>query len=158
MNLIVIGVFSNSIYAFQGVIFQMIGHGLVASLLFLMVGIIYDRSLTRLISNYSGLTIIMPTFSTFFLFATIANMAFPGTSNFIGEILLFFGIFLTNPKSGYFAVLGIFLCSTYSIWLFNRIMYGTLSESITNFKDVDALDLFVISFLTIFFFIIRIFS
>jgi len=123
MNLIVIGVFSTSIYAFQGVIFQMIGHGLVASLLFLMVGIIYDRSLTRLISNYSGLTIIMPTFSTFFLFATIGNMAFPGTSNFIGEILLFFGIFLTNPVSGYFSALGIFLCSTYSIWLFNRTMY-----------------------------------
>ena len=158
MNLIVIGVFSNSIYAFQGVIFQMIGHGLVASLLFLMVGIIYDRSLTRLISNYSGLTIIMPTFSTFFLFATIANMAFPGTSNFIGEILLFFGIFLTNPISGYFSVLGIFLCSTYSIWLFNRIMYVTLSESITNFKDVDSLDLVVISFLTIFFFVIRVIS
>jgi len=65
--------------------------------------------------------------------------------------------FLTNPISGYFAVLGIFLCSTYSIWLFNRIMYGTLSESITNFKDVDSLDLFVISFLTIFFLLLGLF-
>jgi len=147
MNLIVIGVFSVSIYSFQGVIFQMVGHGLVASLLFLMVGILYDKSLTRLITNYSGLTTIMPTFSTFFLFATIANMAFPGTSNFIGEILLFIGIFLTNPISGYFSAIGIFLCAIYSIWLFNRVMYGTLSESISNFKDLDKLDLYVVSVL-----------
>ena len=100
MNLIVLGIFSLSIYAIEGAVFQMISHGLVASLLFLMVGILYDRSGTRLIANYSGLTIIMPTFASYFLLATISNMAFPGSCNFVGEILLFAGIFMVNTTTG----------------------------------------------------------
>jgi proton-translocating NADH-quinone oxidoreductase chain M len=147
MNLIVVGIFSLSIYAFQGAVFQMISHGLVSSLLFLMVGILYDRSATRLIVNYSGLAIIMPTFATYFLFAIIANMAFPGTSSFIGEMLLFFGIFLVNVNIGYLSAVGIFLCSTYSIWLYNRIMFGNLSIETSSYTDVDNLDLFIIQIL-----------
>ncbi len=144
MNLIVVGIFSLSIYSIQGAVFQMISHGLVASLLFLLVGILYDRSGTRLITNYSGLTLVMPKFSYYFLIATLANMAFPGTSGFAGEFLLFAGIFLVNTYTGYLCALGIFLCSTYSIWLYNRTMYGNLSTQVLSYKDVDWLDLIVI--------------
>ena len=143
MNLIVIGIFSLSIYAMEGAILQMISHGLVASLLFLMIGIVYDRSGTRLLKNYSGLTTVMPTFSSYFLIATIANMAFPGTCNFAGEILLFLGIFLTNVNTGYLSAIGIFLCATYSIWLYNRIMCGNITKEVSNFTDIDYLDVFI---------------
>lgn len=143
MNLIVIGIFSLSVYAIQGAIFQMISHGLVASLLFLMVGILYDRSGTRLISNYSGLAVIMPTFASYFLIATVANMAFPLTCNFVGEVLLFLGIFLVNVNTGYLSALGIFLVATYSIWLYNRIMCGNLNDKVTSYTDLDNLDAFV---------------
>jgi len=150
MNLIIVGIFSLSIYSIQGAVFQMISHGLTASLLFLLVGILYDRSGTRLIINYTGLTIIMPTFATYFLIATIANMAFPGTSGFAGEFLLFCGIFLVNTNTGYLSALGIFLCSTYSIWLYNRIMCGNLSEEVLSYTDIDFLDVFVIRVLLFF--------
>jgi NADH-quinone oxidoreductase subunit M len=147
MGLIVIGIFSISIYAIEGAIFQMISHGIVASLLFLMVGILYDRSGSRLIANYSGLAMIMPTFATYFLLATISNMAFPLTSNFIGEVLLFCGIFMVNTTIGYIAAIGIFLVSTYSIWLYNRVFFGNISEQVQSYTDIDALDKFVIQFL-----------
>ena len=140
MNLIILGIFSPSVYAIEGAVFQMISHGLVASLLFLMVGVLYDRSGTRLISNYSGLALIMPTFSTYFLLATIANMGFPGTCNFIGEALLFSGIFLVNPNSGYLAAIGIFLCATYSIWLYNRVFFGNLGPAVSLHGDLDYLE------------------
>jgi proton-translocating NADH-quinone oxidoreductase chain M len=144
MNLIVIGIFSLSVYAVEGAIFQMISHGLVASLLFLMVGILYDRSGTRLIANYSGLAIIMPRFASYFLIATIANMAFPGTCNFVGEVLLFVGIFMVNVNTGYLSAIGIFLAATYSIWLYNRVFCGNLSDKVTSFTDIDNLDAFII--------------
>jgi proton-translocating NADH-quinone oxidoreductase chain M len=144
MNLIVLGIFSLSVYAVEGAVFQMISHGLVASLLFLMVGILYDRSGTRLINNYSGLAIIMPTFASYFLIATIANMAFPFTCNFIGEILLFIGIFMVNTFTGFLSAFGIFLCATYSIWLYNRVFCGNLADQITSFTDIDYLDTFII--------------
>jgi NADH-quinone oxidoreductase subunit M len=147
MCLIVIGIFSLSVYAIEGAIFQMVSHGLVASLLFLMVGVLYDRSGTRLIANYSGLAMVMPQFATYFLIATIANMAFPGTSNFVGEVLLFFGIFLVNVKTGLLSALGIFLVSTYSIWLYNRVFFGNICEQVQSYTDVDALDAFVIRIL-----------
>jgi proton-translocating NADH-quinone oxidoreductase chain M len=144
MNLIVIAIFSISVYALEGSLFQMISHGLVSSLLFLMIGVLYDRSGTRIVIEFSGLASIMPTFATFFLLATIANMAFPGTSSFAGELFMLSGIFLTNKVTAFLSSLGIFLCSTYSIWLFNRIMCGSVNKNITNFKDLDYLDLFVV--------------
>jgi proton-translocating NADH-quinone oxidoreductase chain M len=147
MGLIVIGLFSLSIYAIEGAIFQMLAHGLTAALLFLMVGILYDRSGSRLIANYSGLTMIMPTFATYFLIATIANMAFPLTANFVGEILLFSGIFLVNQTVGFISALGIFLVSTYSIWLYNRIFFGNINEQVQSYTDIDSLDKFVIQIL-----------
>ena len=157
MNLIVLGIFSPSIYSMEGAVFQMISHGLVASLLFLMVGILYDRSGTRLISNYSGLAIIMPTFAAYFLLATISNMAFPGTSNFVGEAILFSGIFLVNPYSGYLAAAGIFLCATYSIWLYNRVFYGTLGTAVSFHGDLDPLEKFAIELLLFFIFVLGFF-
>jgi proton-translocating NADH-quinone oxidoreductase chain M len=150
MNLIVIGIFSLSVYAVEGAVYQMISHGLVAGLLFFLIGLLYDRSKSRLVSYYSGLAIIMPTFSKYFLIAIIANMAFPGTSNFVGEFLLFIGIFLTNVNIGFLSALGIFLCSTYSIWLYNRIVYGNLNNNVSSFTDIDNLDVFIIRFFIFF--------
>ena len=149
MNLIVIAIFSISVYALEGSLFQMVSHGLVSSLLFLMIGILYDRSGTRVVIQFSGLASIMPVFATFFLFATISNMAFPGTSSFAGELFMLAGIFLTNKVTALLSALGIFLCSTYSIWLFNRIMCGSVNRNITNFKDIDNLDFFVIFLLVL---------
>lgn len=147
MNLIILGIFSFNIYGIQGSIFQMVSHGLVSSLLFLCIGVLYERSNTRLIQNYSGLVSTMPKFTFVFFIATVSNMAHPGTSSFIGEFLLFFGIFQSNMVVGVFSTLGIFLCGTYSIWLFNRISFGNIQYKDLNNKDLKPYERFYMAIL-----------
>jgi NADH:ubiquinone oxidoreductase subunit 4 (subunit M) len=93
MNLCVLGIFSLNIQGLEGSVVLMIGHGIVSGALFLLVGVLYDRHHSRLIRYYSGLTQVMPLFSSFFLFFSLANIGLPGTSNFIGELLIFVGLF-----------------------------------------------------------------
>ena len=96
MNLIVLGLFSFTHQGLDGAIYLMIGHGIVSSALFFCVGELYDRYHTRSLKQYSGLAQVMPLFSIFFLIFTLANMSFPGTSNFVGELLILTGIFEQN--------------------------------------------------------------
>lgn len=115
MNLIVLGLFSSSQQGLEGAIYLMVGHGFVSSLLFFGVGVLYDRYHTRLLTYYSGLVQVMPLFALFFFLATLANMSFPGTSNFIGELLIFLGLFQKNYFIMCFGASGIVLSAIYSI-------------------------------------------
>lgn len=96
MNLAVLGMFSYTYQGVHGSILLMLAHGFVSGALFMLVGVIYDRYHSRIISHYGGLTSVMPLFAVFFLFFTIANMGFPGTYNFIGELLSMAGIGIRN--------------------------------------------------------------
>jgi hypothetical protein len=93
MNLVALGIFSFKSVSVAGAVFQAISHGFVSSGLFFLIGMLYTRCNTRDLTYYSGLFMTMPLFSSFFLAFTMANIALPGTSSFIGEFLLFFGIF-----------------------------------------------------------------
>ena len=126
MNLIVLGLFSYTQQGIEGAIYLMIGHGIVSFSLFYCVGIIYDRYHTRLLRYYGGLISVMPLFSFYLLCFILANMGFPGTSNFIGELLILVGICEKNSFVMVFAATGIVLSSIYSIWVFNRIIFGAL--------------------------------
>lgn len=99
MNLIVLGIFSLNFIGIQAGIVMMISHGLVSSGLFILIGILYDRYHTRIISYYSGLVSVMPIFSFFLFFFLLANIGFPGTMSFIGEFLLLIGL---SEKSFFF--------------------------------------------------------
>jgi NADH-quinone oxidoreductase subunit M len=154
MNLIMLGLFSLNIQGIEGSLIQMISHGVVSSALFLCVGVIYDRYHTRLLKYYSGLVLIMPSFISIFLLFIFANAALPGTCNFVGELLLFTGIFQDNLFITIFAATGIVLSGAYSLWLFNRIAYGNLKvQYIQGFSDISKREfflLFPLIFLTIF--------
>lgn len=126
MNLIMLGIFSMNIQGIEGSLIQMISHGVVSSALFLCVGVVYDRFHTRLLKYYGGMVTGMPVFVPIFLLFTFANAALPGTCNFVGEFLLFAGIFQDNILITIFAATGIVLSGAYSLWLFNRISYGNL--------------------------------
>jgi|688.fasta_scaffold02062_1 proton-translocating NADH-quinone oxidoreductase chain M len=148
MNLIVLGIFSFNTIGIYGAIFQSISHGLVSSGLFLLIGMLYNRYKTRLISYYSGLAQIMPIFSSYFLFFILANMSFPLTSNFIGELLLFIGISKLKFNVLFFSLLSIILNTIYSLWFCNRLLYGnSKSHLLIKFKDLTAIELFLISLL-----------
>ena len=155
MNLIMLGLFSLNIQGIEGSLIQMISHGVVSSALFLCVGVMYDRFHSRLIKYYGGLVLVMPVFISIFLLFTFANAALPGTCNFVGELLLFTGIFQDNIFIAIFAAAGIVLSGAYSLWLFNRISYGNLKiQHIKGFSDLTKREFHVLLpliFLTIFF-------
>jgi NADH:ubiquinone oxidoreductase subunit 4 (subunit M) len=115
MGLCVLGIFSNNLVALEGAIHMLIAHGLVSGALFFCVGSLYSRSHTRLVQYYRGLTQVMPLFSTAFFFFTLANIAFPGSANFIAEFLLFAGILEQNPFITVLASLSILISAAYSL-------------------------------------------
>ena len=132
MNVIVLGLFSNTQQGIDGSIYLMLAHGITSAGLFFCVGILYDRFHTRLIAYYGGLIVVMPVFSAVFLIFTLANMGFPGTCNFLGEILILYGIIQQNTIITLITASGIILSAIYSIWLYNRLIFGTLKTTTIN--------------------------
>lgn len=150
MNLIVLGLFSLNQHGIDGSIYLMVGHGIVSSALFFCVGVLYDRYHTRLLKYYSGLVMMMPLFTIFFFIFTLANMSFPGTSNFIGEFVILTGIFNRNAFIMLCAGTGIVLSAIYSIWLFNRVCFGTLkTKYVIQYSDLTLTEILVLATLTI---------
>jgi len=137
MNLVTMGIFSFNIIGIEGSIMQSISHGFVSGAMFLLVGILYDRYHSRLLYYYGGLVHMMPVYAVLFLIFTMANIALPGTSSFVGEFLLLTGIYKVNILSSVISALGVILCGAYSLWLYNRIIFGNLKINHTLlFKDI----------------------
>ncbi len=137
MSVVVAGVFSNTIQGIEGGIMLSIAHGFVSPALFMIVGgVLYDRYHTRVIRYYRGLTLYMPLLATFFFVFTIANMGTPTTANWVGEFLALNGTFMRSPVVGVFMSTGIVFSAGYSIWLFNRICFGSYSPYLSYASDV----------------------
>ena len=138
MNVVLLGIFSFNIIGLEGSIFQSLNHGFIASGLFLLIGIIYDRYKTRVIQYYGGLATVMPIYILIFLFFSMANIGFPGTGNFLGEFLIFVGSFRINIIITFFTAISLIIGAGYSLWLFNRISFGNLKIQYTNnFFDLN---------------------
>jgi proton-translocating NADH-quinone oxidoreductase chain M len=154
MNLVIMGLFCFNSIGLAGAIFQSVSHGIVSSALFLIIGILYDRFHARIILYYSGLVYTMPLFVSFFLVFTMANIALPMTSNFVGELLLLVGIFKVSVAGAFFGALTMVLGGAYSLWLFNRIAYGNLKlQYFESSVDINKREFFVLLpfFLGVFF-------
>jgi proton-translocating NADH-quinone oxidoreductase chain M len=138
MNLVILGIFSFNTNGIEGAILQSLSHGFVASALFLIIGVVYDRYQTRIVEFYGGLASVMPIYSAIFLFFTMANISFPGTSSFIGEFLILAGSFQANPTITFLGATGIIIGGAYSLWLLNRVIFGNLKIQYTNeFLDLS---------------------
>lgn len=145
MGFVTIGLFSMNIQGIEGSILLMLSHGLISSALFLCIGILYDRYKTRIIKYYSGLIQVMPLFGIFFIFLSFANIGFPGTSNFIGEILILLGIIQINTVLTFLSSIGMILGASYSIWLFNRIHFGSLNlKYFSIFQDISRREFWIL--------------
>ena len=136
MNLVIIGIFSFNVIGLEGSILQSLSHGFVASALFLIIGVVYDRYRTRIVQYYGGLATVMPFYSSIFLFFTMANISFPGTSSFIGEFLILIGSFKISKIITFLAATSVIIGGAYSLWLLNRISFGNLKIQYT-FKFLD---------------------
>jgi len=138
MNLVMVGLFSFNVIGLEGAILQSLSHGLVASALFLIIGVVYDRHHTRMVQYYGGLVHTMPVYIFIFLFFTMANIGLPGTSSFVGEFLILLGSFKTNIFITAITATSMIVGGCYSLWVFNRIAYGNLkTQYFTHYLDVN---------------------
>ena len=137
MGFVTIGIFVFNKEGIEGSIFQMISHGIISSALFLCVGVVYDRLHTREISEYGGVVNVMPNYAVMFMVFTLGSLGLPGTSGFIGEILVLIGSFKFNYWIAFFAATGVILSACYSLWLYRRVVFG----EITNLKIKNLTDL-----------------
>jgi NADH-ubiquinone oxidoreductase chain 4 len=120
-----IGAFSNTIQGIEGSIALGLAHGFVSSGLFICAGgILYDRSSTRLITYYRGMAQVMPIFSVLFFILSLGNSGTPLTLNFIGEFMSLYGVFERMPLLGVLASTSIVFSAAYTIFMYNRIVFG----------------------------------
>jgi len=132
-----LGTFSDTLYGLVGSILFGLAHGFVSPGLFIVVGaILYDRCGSRIINYYRGLNVLLPLLGLLFLLLTFANMSVPLTGNFIGEFLSLLGAYQQNIFIASISALSIIISAVYSIFMFNRIMSGSLSPYIYNIPDV----------------------
>jgi NADH-quinone oxidoreductase subunit M len=137
LGLCMIGLFAMNPNGITGGILQMLNHGISTSALFLLVGIVYERRHTRLISEYGGLSKTMPVYATIFMIMTMSSIGLPGLNGFIGELSILMGAFQAAPWLAVLATTGIILGAAYMLWLFQRAMFGPISEVNTRMKDLN---------------------
>ena len=126
MGFVTMGIFTFTRQGIDGGIFQMLSHGVVSGALFLCVGVIYDRMHTREIDAYGGLVNRMPMYAAVFMVFTLANVGLPGTSGFVGEFLTLLSAFAVNTWVAIFATSGVILSVAYALYLYRRIIFGSL--------------------------------
>jgi len=146
MGFVTLGIFTFTQQGLEGSIFQMISHGLVSAALFLSVGVIYERTHTRLIANYGGLVSVMPKYSVVLMIFTLGAIGLPGTSGFIGEFLILVGAFKKSFLVATIACLGVVLAAAYMLWLYKRIIFGEiLKNELKKMIDLNKSEIFVLS-------------
>lgn len=144
MGFVLLGFASATTEGVSGALFQMTSHGFISALLFLIAGVLYDRTHDRHIANYSGLATKMPLYTGTVLIAFLAAMGLPGFSGFIGEVLVFFGAFGTSAIPTWIAVLsvgGLILGAGYCLWVIQRMFFGAFAQKVQGtLNDLTALE------------------
>ena len=128
MGFVILGIFTFSPMAVKGAVLQMINHGISTGAMFLIVGILYERRHTRLISEFGGLSARMPVYAAVFLIITMSSIGLPGLNGFIGEFMILMGAWTVNPLWAAVAATGIVLGAAYMLWLYQRVMFGKLEN------------------------------
>ncbi|MGE0703246.1 MAG: NuoM family protein, partial [Vicinamibacterales bacterium] len=128
MAMVMLGMFALNPVGITGSILQQLNHGISTGALFLLVGVVYERRHTREISEYGGLSKVMPVYAAVFLLMTMSSIGLPTLNGFIGEILILQGIFVTNKLWAAFAASGIVLGAVYMLSLYQRTMFGKVEN------------------------------
>ncbi|SBV95808.1 NADH-quinone oxidoreductase subunit M [uncultured Alphaproteobacteria bacterium] len=137
MGFVTIGIFTMTAQGVTGALFQMLSHGVVAGALFLCVGVIYDRLHTREIARYGGLVHRMPKYAALFMLFMMASMGLPGTSGFVGELLVVLGAFQVNTWVATLMASGLILGACYMLFLYRRVVFGKVEkEDVKTMQDI----------------------
>tara|TARA_B100001996_G_scaffold324946_1_gene270690 strand:+ start:4407 stop:5903 length:1497 start_codon:yes stop_codon:yes gene_type:complete len=155
MGFVTLGIFAFNKQGIEGSIIQMFSHGLISAALFLCVGVLYDRTHSRLINYFGGVAHILPKYSFIFMIFVLAALGLPGTSGFVGEFLVLVGTFKVNFLAAILASLGVILAAAYMLWLYKRAVFGKLEKNeLKEIKDLNKSEfaiLFCLGILVIFF-------
>ena len=155
MGFVTMGIFTFNKQGIEGSMIQMLSHGLISAALFLCVGVLYDRTHSRLIKSYGGLVHVLPKYSFVFMIFALGTLGLPGTTGFIGEFLVLVGTFKVNFLVAIIGSLGVILSAAYMLWLYKRVIFGKLEKvELKKIKDINLSEsgiLFVLAALVIFF-------
>ncbi len=139
LGAVMAGLFALNQQGIDGGVLQMINHGVSTGGLFLIIGMIYERRHTRLISDFGGIAKVMPVYSALVLIIVFSSIGLPGTNGFIGEILILMGLFKTSVIATVFAATGVILGAAYMLWMTQRVVFGKITKRENlNLKDINA--------------------
>jgi NADH-quinone oxidoreductase subunit M len=160
LGFVMLGMVAYNAMGVSGSVLQMVNHGLSTGALFLIVGFVYERRHTRLISDFGGIAKVMPVFAAFFMIVTLSSVGLPGTNGFIGEFLVLLGAFSAAFSKVYqagthlfggavilvmLAVTGVIFGAVYMLWMFQRVMFGQITkEENRHLKDLSLREVFVL--------------
>jgi NADH-quinone oxidoreductase subunit M len=128
MAMVMLGIFALNPVGLTGGIIQQLNHGISTGALFLLVGVVYERRHTREISEYGGLSKVMPVYAAIFLLMTMSSIGLPTLNGFIGELLILQGVFIANKVWAAFAGSGVVLGAAYMLYLYQRTMFGKVEN------------------------------
>src|SRR5881296_1405853 len=128
LGFVMLGLFTLNQQGVVGGVIQMVNHGLSTGALFLMVGMIYERRHTRLISEFGGLWAVIPAFSALFLIVSLSSLGLPGLNGFVGEFLVLLGAFSVNKWLAAVATTGIIFAAVYLLWMYQRVIFGEVTH------------------------------
>lgn len=141
LGFVMLGLFSGNISAAQGGVLQMINHGISTGALFLLVGVIYERTHVRGVKDFGGLAAIMPVYTVLFIIVTLSSIGLPGTNGFVGEFLILNGTFQTVPWAAAVGGLGVVLGAVYMLTLVRNMFFGPANPVWAGLKDVNRIEL-----------------
>ncbi len=151
MGFVMLGLAAGTQASTEGAVLQMVNHGLATGALFLLVGMIYERTHTRLIANYGGLATVMPVYTGVFLLVTLASIGLPGLNGFVGEFLILAGAWSVYPIAVALGGLGIILGAVYMLWMVERVFWGPLDNPKNEgLADISLRELIVVAPLLVF--------
>jgi NADH:ubiquinone oxidoreductase subunit 4 (chain M) len=155
LGFIVLGIFAMTQESIQGAVIQMVNHGLSTGALFFLVGVIYERTHTREISEYGGIAKIVPVFSAALLIASLSSIGLPGLNGFIGEFLILLGSFKSPVLNSWwftvFAASGVIFAAVYLLWMYQRVIFGVVKNpKMELLTDMNTREIIVFASLLIF--------
>jgi len=150
LGFVVLGIFAFNTISIQGAIYQMLNHGVSTGMLFLCVGMLYDRRHTFEISEYGGVATPMPVFASFFLFASLSSLALPLLNGFAGEFLILIGVFEHHAAWASWASTGAVLSAIYLLWAYQRVILGDVRvEKNRSLLDINLREKLILAALSV---------
>ncbi|HUG78702.1 MAG TPA: NADH-quinone oxidoreductase subunit M [Burkholderiales bacterium] len=150
MGFVTLGFFIFNAYGVEGALVQMISHGFVSAALFLCVGVMYDRTHSRMIADYGGVVNTMPRFAALMMLFAMANAGLPATSGFVGEFMVIMGAMKANFWLAFVAATTLVFGAAYTLWMYKRVIFGPVANArVAALADLNARETVVLGALAV---------